>query len=397
MALWRFDSTGILDPTFGGRGYVTHHNAAGGRGHDVGNAIAIDPEGRIIVVGSSVGGSRDLAVWRFRPDGTLDGSFGPQGRGYAIHDNAAGGRHDDEGNAVALDPSGRILVAGYSSGVETFRIRRETAVWAFTPQGSLDTAFDGVGYRTVHFNEWEAGDDEASGLVVYPDTGRIILSVVSRRNFNQWKDKMWLWGLSAQGAVDKAFGSGGIVKYAGPGETGASSIQIDARSFLVVTGYRTDDQGNRAMAVWRFSPSGAIDANFGTRGEGLVVHYGFGSAEGKAIRLDGTDRILVTGFTGGSFALWTFNQDGSLDTSFGTDGPGFTTHDSAAGGTGADVGNALVVDEYSRIVAAGYSLNAVSNEDMVVWRFGHGRPRVLWPTQRAKPHAAPVQEEVTFP
>jgi len=66
-------------------------------------------------------------------------------------------------------------------------------------------------------------------------------------------------------------------------------------------------------------------------------------------------------------AIWRYNTDGTLDTTFSDDG--IVINDSAAGGSSTDIGNALTLDSSGRILVAGYSYNASDNADMVIWRY----------------------------
>jgi len=59
--------SGVLDSTFGGRGYVVHNNAAGGNGNDRGKSIYVDSSGKIYVTGESYNGSNyDMVIWRYK-------------------------------------------------------------------------------------------------------------------------------------------------------------------------------------------------------------------------------------------------------------------------------------------------------------------------------------------
>ena len=93
---------GDLDPTFDTDGMVT----TGFAGGSMGNTVAIQPDGKIVVAGNSGdAGVYDFVVGRLLPDGSLDPEFGGGG---AIVD--FGG--DDRAWAVALQADGKILVAG---------------------------------------------------------------------------------------------------------------------------------------------------------------------------------------------------------------------------------------------------------------------------------------------
>jgi uncharacterized delta-60 repeat protein len=126
MAIWRYDGTGALDTSFGGQGWVTHHDAAGGNGDDGAEAVILDSSDRIIVAGWSLNATADMdmVVWRYDPSGTLDPIFGPGG--LIVQGDAAGGNGDDFGYGVALDRAGRILVGGSSSNGSDL----DMAIWS---------------------------------------------------------------------------------------------------------------------------------------------------------------------------------------------------------------------------------------------------------------------------
>ncbi len=128
MVIWRYNPDGTLDTSFNGVGYVVHNGAAGGNGIDAGGGVVLDSAGRILVAGSSTnsGGNRDMAIWRYNPDGTLDTSF--NNVGYVVHDNAAGGNGHDSGNDILLDSLGRIVVVGSSTGSGT---GDDMAIWRY--------------------------------------------------------------------------------------------------------------------------------------------------------------------------------------------------------------------------------------------------------------------------
>jgi uncharacterized delta-60 repeat protein len=104
--------------------------------------VALQPDGKIVVAGSAlVGGTFDFAVVRYNPDGSLDKSFGTEG--IVI---TAIGDGNDRAYALALQPDGKVVVAGGA------RIRaRETnfALVRYNPDGSLDSSFGKEGKVTT--------------------------------------------------------------------------------------------------------------------------------------------------------------------------------------------------------------------------------------------------------
>jgi uncharacterized delta-60 repeat protein len=102
FALVRYNTDGTLDSTFAEDGKVTTDFT---NARDQANAVAIQADGKIVAVGRS--GGADFAVARFNTDGALDATFG--GDGKVTTDFTHG---DDPANAVAVQPDGKIVAAG---------------------------------------------------------------------------------------------------------------------------------------------------------------------------------------------------------------------------------------------------------------------------------------------
>ena len=136
-----------------------------------GRAIAIQPDGKIVVAGFSDGlggaGEADFLVVRYNTDGSRDTSFSGDGRiNFSFGPDLTG---VDRGGAVALQADGKIVVAGMTDAgggnVNNFAVAR------LLPNGELDDSFDGDGRVTIDFNF----DDAASAVAVQPD-GRIVVA-----------------------------------------------------------------------------------------------------------------------------------------------------------------------------------------------------------------------------
>lgn len=107
-------------------------------------------------VSPSGGASLSLALARYDPDGSLDSSFGISGK-VVIDDETA--------NAIALQPDGKIVVAGAGSASS----KSVLLVQRFMPNGTLDTGFGEYGSATVRTEEPSA----AAGIAIAPD-GKIV-------------------------------------------------------------------------------------------------------------------------------------------------------------------------------------------------------------------------------
>jgi uncharacterized delta-60 repeat protein len=115
MTVTRLMPNGSVDAAFGAAGTATIDF---GITDDIANDAVLQGDGRIVVAGYSQA-SEDVAVARLNPDGSLDGSFGAAGRAMADFGGIA-----TFGNAVALAPNGRIVVAGQRSGSDDFAVAR---------------------------------------------------------------------------------------------------------------------------------------------------------------------------------------------------------------------------------------------------------------------------------
>jgi uncharacterized delta-60 repeat protein len=113
------ESSGALDASFGIAGKVTTDFASV---FDQALSIALQPNGKIVAAGAAWSGAGyDFAVARYNRDGSLDASFGANGK---VTTDFAGA--DDGARSVALQPGGKIVVAGYAAinGAQDFALAR---------------------------------------------------------------------------------------------------------------------------------------------------------------------------------------------------------------------------------------------------------------------------------
>jgi uncharacterized delta-60 repeat protein len=353
FGLVRYNDDGSLDDSFGAGGKVM--TDIGGAGFDdTVNAVAIQPNDKIVVAGTTAvdavtpAGTADFAVARYDAGGTLDPAFGG-GDGYVTID--FGG--DDSGNGIAIDSNGDIAVAGssHSAGMDF-------AVAKLDSSGSLDSSFDGDGLVTTDIN----GGGDAAAAVVFDSNHRIIAvgagAGASNRDFA-------LARYDTDGGLDTSFDGDGKVSTNGTDR--ARAVVIDGSGDIVVAGsYFNIQTRNTDFGLARYSSNGSLDLSFGPDGTGKlnVPMRDGGQAEGLA--LDSAGHILAGGFaSNGSdrdFALARFESDGTLSTTFGTGGKAFTNM-----GTN-DSGRGVAVDSAERIVMGGYT-NMGDNADFAAVRY----------------------------
>ncbi|MGO9482602.1 MAG: T9SS type A sorting domain-containing protein [Candidatus Kryptoniota bacterium] len=185
FALARLNSNGAIDNTFGSDGISGTYISGGDSSSDVCNSVAIQPDGKIVVAGSSADTTSlveniAFAVARFDSNGTLDATFGTHGtvRAYITGGENPYGRADIA-YSVAIQTDGKIVVGGTSGfSMQSFALAR------FNSNGAMDTTFGTGG--TVMTNTFSTGDqdldDEVHSIVIQPD-GKIVAAGYSQATF----------------------------------------------------------------------------------------------------------------------------------------------------------------------------------------------------------------------
>ncbi|MBK8812729.1 MAG: VCBS repeat-containing protein [Acidobacteria bacterium] len=323
FAVIRLNSNGTFDSTFDDDGIVaTSINAR----NDVAFAVSIQSDGKIVVAGSDENPNlslfREFAVVRYNSDGSLDSSFGFGGKKTTLLTASS------EARAVALQPDGKIVVAGAGEHL--------AGVVRYNLDGTLDSTFDGDGIATLSSYSAYSIALQTDGKIVLggsPTSGNIDLTVI---RFN------------TDGSLDTTFDGDGIAR--APENFGthiSNAIVIGAGEKITAVGEALSE----FIAV-RFNSDGSLDTNFGNSGKASAVfNVQRVDANGAAIAPDG--RLVIAGFvqkpnSATDFALARFNLGGNLDLTFGSGG--MTTNDI---GDGEVYTMAVAVQSDGKIVTAG--------------------------------------------
>lgn len=328
--LVRYLADGSLDPTFGNGGRAAE--PIQGELY----ALALQADGKIVAVGGTVSGDSNFAVIRFNANGTVDTTFDEDGR-----QTVDIGLSNDEAMAVAVQPDGKIVLAGYSfNGVDD-----DFALMRFLPNGWLDSALDGDGILTTPIG---AGNERAQAVVV--SGGKILVAGFASNGSN---DDFAVVRYNLNGTLDSSFDlDGKAVRDINGGNDVARALAVQSDGKILLAGSArvgsTDD-----FALVRYDSSGAIDPTFDGDGQ-VTTAIGSGNDEamGMALRADGS--IVVVGYAAvGStedFAVARYDSAGTLDPSF--DGDGKRT---AAIGSTDDQALSMALASDGKIIAAGYS------------------------------------------
>jgi uncharacterized delta-60 repeat protein len=231
FAIARYDVDGSLDATFGRRGVVT---SAFGPGNEIGNGLARPRDGKILVAGPSArADAYEVAVARYLTSGGLDRTFGNGGVAWATN-----GRGGDEALAVAIQPDGKPVAAGWSYDASGF----DFGVTRFTAGGSLDRAFGRGGRVTTAIG---LGEDMGLAIAIEHD-GRIVVAGHSA-NGSDWDFSLVAYLPS--GARDRLFGTDGKITTDFSGGDGARAVAVQADGKIVAAGYASN---GRVFAVARY-------------------------------------------------------------------------------------------------------------------------------------------------
>jgi uncharacterized delta-60 repeat protein len=323
FAVARYKIDGSLDASFSHDGLKTTDFG----GQDFGHALALQPDGRILVAGRvDESGANDWGMARYHADGSLDATFSHDG----MKTTDFGGA--DSAYRVAIQADGKIVVVGVAHGGD-FGVARYNA------DGTLDTTFSGNGLKTTNFG----GFDYADGVAIQADE-KIVVGGSAALDFAVAR-------YNAHGTLDPSFSGDGkqTTDLGGYDDGGSLAIQPDGG--IVLVGEGTVD-GNPDFGLARYDATdGGLDPSFSHDGLKTTDFGPSDAALGVAVQPDG--RIVAVGDShadlGGDFALARYNANGTLDTGFSGDGRLFT----AFGDHPAFAAGAVAIQPNGKIVAAG--------------------------------------------
>jgi uncharacterized delta-60 repeat protein len=347
-------ATGALDLTFGTGGRVATAIAPGT--HAEAFAIAVASNGDIVVAGSAVHTDDNRSrfalarydyvgneLWKVETSfpGANDGGATDCGGALPTslyHDDSSRGviPNGDAARAVAIDASGRIVVAGYSRTATDGRI----ALARYDSTAVLDPAFNGDGdadgliVKNLDSNSDPAQTDceQANGVTFHGSNIIVAGSRIASAGASFDTEALVL-RYAASGAPNVLFGSLGVARpltatvASIDRSFSANAVQIADDKILIAGRGALDDCCGPYFAVARLNASnGSLDTTFSGDGKAFT---GFGMGpltpgEATAMEVRGSS-VTVAGWSGNFpstlFVLARYNlSNGSLDTTFELDG-----------------------------------------------------------------------------
>ncbi len=365
---------GLLDTTFGQEGKTF---TAFNQGPDKAQSIIIQKDGKILVGGyASFLSGYCFAIARYNINGTIDSAFGINGKNTLVFDQGSA-----FSTCMALQSDGKIILGGY---LHSFYYGDDFAIARFLPNGSIDFGFGIGGQMTSNF---ATSNDRIMGIVVRP-SGKIVAVGSSSTNgavhqfaiaqyesygfidnsfgnngkvTTDFADKHLAYGTSVlllndnkiivggyaynlnsepdfaavryeiNGSIDSTFGTfGKIISDFGSIDY-ARSMAIQPDGKIILAGSSENNSGEDTYILMaRFDTKGQPDLNFGTSGK--VKERLDYNIKTQAIVLNTSGEITIAGtvylpkdsYKIGDIAIAQFNNNGSLDSTFGINGKTFT-------------------------------------------------------------------------
>jgi uncharacterized delta-60 repeat protein len=311
FALARYNLDGSLDPSFGKGGKVVRNFGLG----DMINEIVILPDNKILAagvthIGPGGSGGRDFIFARFHSDGSLDDSFGQNGKARS----AITSSNVNNLITIAIQNDNKILAGGSTSikGIPNYILAR------YNQDGSLDSSFGQSGKVITNFGY------ESSSLVSIKvlQSGKI-LTLARAMNANNSLTDIVLAQYNSNGILDASFGNNGIAKTDFNANETGQSLDIQADSKIIVGGFIEFSSKEPDFTLLRYNADGSPDLSFGDRGK-VITDFGFRDFC-QSLSVQSNGKIILIGqsyYNDGSsnLSLARYNPNGILDTSFGQNG-----------------------------------------------------------------------------
>ncbi|MDY6902320.1 MAG: DUF4347 domain-containing protein [Cyanobacteriota bacterium] len=309
FAILRYNPDETLDTSFGNNGKVITDISGAS---DTSYELAIQPDGKLVLVGTAKNGTDiDIAIARYNANGSLDNNFGNGGKVITDFDNK-----DDYVKTVAIQSDGKIVIGGYIYGDNTYD-NKDFALIRYNVDGTLDTGFGKAGRVITPVTD---SQDFIQSILIQPNGKILAVGSASYSGFG-------LTRYNTDGTLDTSFGIDGKVRTnlnnVNNRWNHANSAAIQPDGKIVVAGFKEDTYNTSDFALTRYNTDGSLDSNFGDNGK-VVTAIGNSYASAESLVITPNGKIVVAGTVRNNdkrdFALVAYNPDGSLDRDFGDSG-----------------------------------------------------------------------------
>ncbi len=349
----RYNTDGALDTAWGTGGKVVTVIGSGS-GHDFVTAIALQPDGKVLLAGAcSNGVSGAFCAIRYNANGTLDTTWGVGGKVITAFDNLASGAY-----AMTLQADGKALLAGQCNGVANY----DFCSARYNANGTLDITWGTDGKIVTPI---DGRSSNATAISMQPD-GKVLMA---GECYGGTGADFCSARYNANGTLDATWGSGGaVVTPVGSSEDIAYDIAIQPDGKVLMAGQCYGSTSYDFCAV-RYNANGTLDTTWGTGGS-VITAIGSDRDYAYAIALQPDGKVLLAGscVEAATYDVCTarYNADGTPDTSWGIRGKVITPV-----GIGNDFGYAIALQRDGKVLLAGSCSNG-TNYDFCVARYDGG-------------------------
>jgi uncharacterized delta-60 repeat protein len=334
------------------------------------NDVAVQSDGKTVVVGTTLdttSGETKFITARFNLDGTLDASFGVGG----IARNAPGDLGKNSAKAVAIAPDGKIVVVGDADTSEGLFNETELAVVRYTTNGTLDNTFAGNGILTLDLGGPEDANTHGEDVAVLPN-GTIVAvgkayqvpdfdffvayvrtdGVRLETFYPAFGEEDGAVAMKLDPTTNRVFVTGNIdsdnglqrrvgleritpadstgdfkTDFALPGQlrTEVKDLILQPSGKIVIAGNTLSLDGKNDFFVARFDATGLLDPTFGGAAQGggpgfVLKNLGGNDVAGGIALSPSGGGFIVSGSSDSTMVAVKYTDDGAIDTTFGTGG-----------------------------------------------------------------------------
>jgi uncharacterized delta-60 repeat protein len=270
---------------------------------------------KILATGRDINGDgHDISLIKYNLDGTLDTNFGVNGIVNTSLSNTYFGIR-----SITTQIDGKILIAGDNTdltGNTNFSLAR------FNTDGSLDSNFGDHGKITTSLSRYWSS---VSSVITQSD-GKIIVGGTSSSLPAGYGDGQVFAVVryNLDGTLDSTFnGNGKVLTPVNIYANGIADIALQNDGKILAAGYAYNSGTANAFAVVRYNVDGSLDTSFDSDGK-VITPFGDKGSFSSSIKVQSDGKILVAGQDLGEenssqtlrFDLLRYNSDGSLDTTF---------------------------------------------------------------------------------
>ena len=381
--------SGALDLTFGTSGVVLTNLlcSTNPATFNEANSLLIQPNGKLVVVGQtdSESSTASFAVLRYNSNGSLDTTFDADG--VATLDISTNYTGTDVALSVVLQTDGKLVVAGNTFvpyPADFFALAR------YNSNGSLDHSFSGDGVVVTNTSPPSQLDGHLLDTLLLQPNGKLVaVGTTNLADFGDMYSTIGLVRYNVDGTLDSSFSSDGIVTNDAVGNywryyVGGAVLQTDGKIVVGADAQfkQYDDYGElmhdapRDFLVARYNNNGSLDTSFGSGGSAIANFTAAGLSNSfvqSVVRQNDGKILLIGGATDRTgaagavdFAIARYNANGTLDTNFGTNGKVLTDFSN-----GYDIATSAVLQADGKLLVAGSSTPDINSaqSDIVVVRY----------------------------